>query len=74
LPRPGKPTSVRKCSRRAFDPISEKLYEPLFQRWAQRFARLRVLQQGKIHVYLVYVVLMVALALTWFSVRRWWGT
>lgn len=56
------------------DPICERFYEPLFVRWADRFARLRILQQGKVHVYLVYIMLMVVLALAWVSLRTWWGT
>ncbi|HMC88641.1 MAG TPA: proton-conducting transporter membrane subunit, partial [Gemmataceae bacterium] len=56
------------------DPMSQKVYEPFFRRWAERFSRLRILQQGKIHVYLVYIVLMVVLALAWVSLRRWWAT
>ena len=56
------------------DPVSEKVYEPFFRGWAERFARLRILQQGKVHVYLLYIVVMVVLALAWVSVRRWWGT
>ena len=55
------------------DPVSEKVYEPFFRRWAERFSRLRILQQGKVHVYLVYIVLMVVLALAWVSCARWWG-
>lgn len=55
------------------DPVTEKVYEPLFARWAGWFARLRVLQQGKVHVYLVYVMLVVVLALAWVSVRTWWA-
>jgi hydrogenase-4 component B len=54
------------------DPVSEKVYEPFFRRWADRFARLRILQQGQLHVYLVYILLVVVLALTWVSVRTWW--
>jgi hypothetical protein len=52
------------------DPVSERVYEPFFSRWAERFSRLRILQQGKVHVYLVYMVLTVVLALAWVSVRR----
>jgi hydrogenase-4 component B len=55
------------------DPVTENVYEPLFARWAGWFARLRVLQQGKVHVYLVYVMLTVVLALAWVSVRTWWA-
>jgi formate hydrogenlyase subunit 3/multisubunit Na+/H+ antiporter MnhD subunit len=55
------------------DPISEKVYEPFFRRWAERFSRLRILQQGKLHIYLVYILLMVVLALAWVSLRTWWA-
>ena len=51
------------------DPVSEKVYEPFFRRWAERLSRLRILQQGKVHVYLVYILLMVVLALAWLSLR-----
>jgi len=54
------------------DPVSEKIYEPFCARWAERFARLRILQQGKAHVYLFYILVMVVLALAWVSVRTWW--
>lgn len=54
------------------DPVSRRVYEPFFRRWANRFATLRVLQQGKINVYLVYIMLVVVLALAWASVRAWW--
>lgn len=54
------------------DPISAKVYEPFFRRWAERFARLRILQQGQINAYLLYIVLVVVLALAWVSVRTWW--
>jgi formate hydrogenlyase subunit 3/multisubunit Na+/H+ antiporter MnhD subunit len=55
------------------DPVSAKVYEPFFRHWAERFARLRILQQGQIHVYLVYILLVVVLALAWVSVRTWWA-
>ena len=55
------------------DPISDKVYEPFFRRWAERFSRLRILQQGKVNVYLIYIVLMVVLALAWVSVRGYWS-
>jgi hydrogenase-4 component B len=54
------------------DPITVKVYEPFFRRWAERFARLRILQQGQINAYLLYIVLVVVLALAWLSVRTWW--
>jgi hydrogenase-4 component B len=55
------------------DPVSENVYEPFFRRWANRFARLRILQQGKIHIYLIYIFFSVVLALAWISIRQWWG-
>jgi hydrogenase-4 component B len=55
------------------DPMSENVYEPFFGRWAERFSRLRILQQGKVSVYLVYIVLTVVLALAWVSIRGYWG-
>ena len=55
------------------DPIADKVYEPFFRRWAERFSRLRILQQGKVNVYLIYIVLVVVLALAWVSVRGYWS-
>lgn len=56
------------------DPVSDKVYEPFFRKWADRFSRLRVLQQGKLHLYLVYILLTVVLAFAWVSLRSWWVT
>jgi hypothetical protein len=53
------------------DPLSERVYEPFFARWAERFARLRWFQQGKIHVYLLYILLVLVLAFGWVSLREW---
>jgi hypothetical protein len=50
------------------------VYEPLFRRWASRLALLHIVQQGKVHVYLFFVMLTVVLALAWVSVRTWWTT
>lgn len=84
LPRSLRPRSSRKAPLGLFpsairfatespDPLSRGVYEPFFDRWANRFTRLRILQQGKINVYLVYVMVTVVLALTWTSLRSWWG-
>jgi hydrogenase-4 component B len=54
------------------DPVRDKVYEPFFRRWADRFTRLRILQQGKVHVYLVYIMVVVVAALAWASLRTWW--
>jgi formate hydrogenlyase subunit 3/multisubunit Na+/H+ antiporter MnhD subunit len=56
------------------DPVSAGVYEPFFRRCAGYFSRLRVLQQGKINVYVAYMVLMVVLTLAWVTLRRWWAT
>jgi formate hydrogenlyase subunit 3/multisubunit Na+/H+ antiporter MnhD subunit len=84
LPRFLRPHTARRAPRNLFpsksdfgsestDPVSEKVYEPFFRTWAERFSRLRVLQQGKVHVYLVYILLMVVLALAWVSLHTWWA-
>jgi hydrogenase-4 component B len=54
------------------DPLTRSTYEPLFDRWARRFARLRWLQQGVLHAYLGYILVVVVAALAWASARRWW--
>jgi formate hydrogenlyase subunit 3/multisubunit Na+/H+ antiporter MnhD subunit len=54
------------------DPLSQKVYEPFFRFWSERFTQLRILQQGKVHIYLVYIMLMVVLAFTWATLRTWW--
>jgi formate hydrogenlyase subunit 3/multisubunit Na+/H+ antiporter MnhD subunit len=54
------------------DPVSEDVYEPFFRRWAERFARLRILQQGRVNIYLLYIVLTIVLALAWTALRVWW--
>jgi formate hydrogenlyase subunit 3/multisubunit Na+/H+ antiporter MnhD subunit len=47
------------------DPLTRGVYEPFFSRWADRFAQLRFLQQGLLHIYLVYILLTLLLALGW---------
>jgi NADH:ubiquinone oxidoreductase subunit 5 (subunit L)/multisubunit Na+/H+ antiporter MnhA subunit len=55
------------------DPLTRGAYEPLLARLGDRLARLRFLQHGKLHVYLVYIAAMVVLGLTWVGVRGWWS-
>lgn len=55
------------------DPFSEKIYFPFFRRWTERFSRLRILQQGVVHLYLIYIALTVVAALAWVSLRSWWS-
>jgi formate hydrogenlyase subunit 3/multisubunit Na+/H+ antiporter MnhD subunit len=83
LPRFLRPHTARRAPRGLFpsksdfgaespDPVSEKVYEPFFRNWAERFSRLRILQQGNLHVYLVYILLVIVLTLAWVSLRTWW--
>jgi hydrogenase-4 component B len=53
------------------DPFAEKVYEPFFARWARRCAQLRILQQGKVSLYLLYILLTVIMAFAWVSLRIW---
>lgn len=49
------------------DPLTRDVYEPFFSRWADRFARLRWMQQGQLHIYQLYILTTLLLALA-FSV------
>jgi formate hydrogenlyase subunit 3/multisubunit Na+/H+ antiporter MnhD subunit len=84
IPRFLRPHTARQAPRSLFptksdfradtpDPLSAKVYEPFFRDWAERFSRLRILQQGKLHVYLVYILVVVVLAMAWVSLRPWWA-
>jgi NADH:ubiquinone oxidoreductase subunit 5 (subunit L)/multisubunit Na+/H+ antiporter MnhA subunit len=53
------------------DPLSERVYEPFFARWAERLARLRWVQRGKVHGYLIYIFVVVVASFAWLSVRGW---
>jgi formate hydrogenlyase subunit 3/multisubunit Na+/H+ antiporter MnhD subunit len=53
------------------DPLTRGVYEPLFDRWGSRFSRLRWLQQGLLHVYLVYILAVIVLGLAWTALRSW---
>ena len=55
------------------DPLTRSVYEPFLETWAKRFARLRFLQRGSLHVYLLYILVVVTGVLAWTSLRRWWG-
>jgi hydrogenase-4 component B len=54
------------------DPLTRGSYEPFFRAIADRFARLRVLQQGNAHLYLAYILVAVIASLLWASVRARW--
>jgi formate hydrogenlyase subunit 3/multisubunit Na+/H+ antiporter MnhD subunit len=53
------------------DPATRGVYEPLIERWGDRFSRLRWMQQGMLHVYLTYVLVALLVGLGWSSVASW---
>lgn len=52
------------------DPLTRDLYEPFITRWADRFARLRWMQQGHLHIYLLYILMTLVIALAFSAVYR----
>jgi formate hydrogenlyase subunit 3/multisubunit Na+/H+ antiporter MnhD subunit len=53
------------------DPLTRAVYEPLLVRLGASFARLRFLQQGNVHIYILYIVATAILALGWVAARDW---
>jgi hydrogenase-4 component B len=51
------------------DPLTRSIYEPLLVTSGKRFARLRFLQQGNLHIYLFYILAAVIGGLVWVAVR-----
>jgi formate hydrogenlyase subunit 3/multisubunit Na+/H+ antiporter MnhD subunit len=64
---PGPSAFTADCS----DPMTRGFYEPFLARWADRFARLRWMQQGLLHVYLVYILVALLIGLAWSSLSSW---
>jgi len=60
-------------SSECIDPLTRDVYEPFLARMGDRFARLRWLQQGMLHVYLLYILVATLLALGWTSIATWSG-
>ncbi len=56
------------------DPLTRVAYAPFLLRWGHRFARLRFLQQGNVHLYLLYIFAAALGALAWVAVRDWLST
>jgi hydrogenase-4 component B len=54
------------------DPLTRAVYEPLLSSWGDRFARLRWVQQGNLHFYLLYLAGSAVLGLVWAALRSWW--
>ena len=53
------------------DPLTRAIYQPFLTRWADRFSRLRFLQQGNVHIYIVYILVAAIAALAWVAARDW---
>jgi hydrogenase-4 component B len=53
------------------DPLTDNIYEPFLERWAERATRLRWIQQGALHIYLLYIFVVAVAALAWISWRNW---
>jgi formate hydrogenlyase subunit 3/multisubunit Na+/H+ antiporter MnhD subunit len=51
------------------DPFTRAAYEPLLDRASRRFGQLRWVQQGLLHLYILYVVVAVVVAIAIVSVR-----
>jgi formate hydrogenlyase subunit 3/multisubunit Na+/H+ antiporter MnhD subunit len=68
FPAPGALSSDRR------DPFTRAAYEPVLDRLARRFAQLRWVQQGHLHLYLVYIVATVVGALAAVSLYDLWGS
>ena len=60
-------------STETIDPLTRDVYEPFLARWAKRFVRLRWLQQGVLHIYILYIAVVLLVALAWMSLRTWLG-
>jgi len=55
----------------ARDPLLLRLLEPFAQRWARRFHDLHALQEGRLTIYLVYVLGTLIALLAWSVLRGW---
>jgi hypothetical protein len=55
----------------ARDPLLLRLLEPFAVRWARRFHDLHALQEGRLTIYLVYVLGTLVLLLAWSVLRGW---
>jgi hydrogenase-4 component B len=64
--------SAGKMSADRQDPFTRVAYEPLLDRGARRFGQLRWVQQGLLHLYILYVVLAVVVTIAVVSLRDYW--
>jgi hydrogenase-4 component B len=54
------------------DPFTRGAYEPLGDRMAKRAGQLRWMQAGLLHLYVLFIVAAILIAVTVVSVRDWW--
>jgi formate hydrogenlyase subunit 3/multisubunit Na+/H+ antiporter MnhD subunit len=54
------------------DPFTRAAYEPMLDRGARRFSKLRWVQQGLLHLYILYVVLAVVIAIAIVAVHDYY--
>jgi NADH:ubiquinone oxidoreductase subunit 5 (subunit L)/multisubunit Na+/H+ antiporter MnhA subunit len=66
FPSPGQLSADRQ------DPFTRAAYEPLLDRGARRFGQLRWVQQGLLHIYILYIVLAVVVVVAIVSIRDSW--
>jgi len=50
---------------RVDEPFADRVYTPFAMRWAERAARLRWMQQGRLTIYLLYILVTLLGALAW---------
>lgn len=55
------------------DPLTRGAYEPLLSGSAERFTRVRWVQRGSLHAYLLYILVVVLGLLAWISLPVEWG-
>lgn len=55
----------RRFARRALEPLLDGCFVPLCRRLAERCTQLRFLQRGKLHIYLLYILVTLVLLLAW---------
>jgi hydrogenase-4 component B len=53
------------------DPLTRSVYEPAMKSAADRFSRLRWLQQGQLPLYVLYIVVAVVAGLGWTYIQGW---
>ncbi|MBK8013512.1 MAG: oxidoreductase [Deltaproteobacteria bacterium] len=62
------PSRAQMISRES-DPVTRKTYEPLLRQIADRLGLLRFFHQGRLQMYLLYMLVAVVLGFGWISVR-----